>query len=80
MTRKVPPHPWFECRPALLLLDGSPPEAGALGMTAMQQVWARMSDDKRQWFHRFICENNQSDQALLVIQEMREALQREGLE
>lgn len=73
-------HLWFECRPALLLTAESPPEASALGQTAVQKVWAAMPDDHRHRFHRFTCEGDRSERTIDVIYEMRAALNREGLE
>lgn len=76
----VVPHPWFECRPALLLAAGTPPEAGALGMSAVDTVWRAMSDADRHRFHRFTCEGDRSKRTIDVIYEMRAALGREGVE
>lgn len=79
----VTPHSWFECRPALLLLDSgdnSAPEQGALGMTAVDKVWAQMSDADRHRFHRFTCEGDRTERTIEVIYQMRAALNREGVE
>jgi hypothetical protein len=77
----VIPHPWFECRPALLVTgDAPPPETDALGLTAVDKVWASMSDADRHRFHRFTCEGDRSERTIDVIYEMRAAINREGLE
>lgn len=72
-------HPWFECRPALLLLNAIP-EAEVLGTAAVDKVWAAMNDADRHRFHQFTCQQDRSQRTLDVIYEMRAALNREGVE
>jgi hypothetical protein len=81
MAWLMTPHPWFECRPALLLLPGAEPEPdGAFGLTKVEKVWAGMNDADRHRFHKFTCENDRSERTIDVIYQMRAALNREGVE
>jgi hypothetical protein len=70
----VTPHPWQECRPALLALDGHDPNRTAVANRAMIQVWRRTTPEQRQQFHRLTCLNDIGAESQALMKWFREQM------
>lgn len=74
------PHPWFECKPILLLGEDIPDEPDPTRRSAVDQVWRLMDDGRRHRFHKFTCEGDREPRTLVVIYEFRLQLAKRGIE
>jgi hypothetical protein len=77
----VAEHLWWQCRPAVLLMEGViPPAPDENNLSVIEKVWAGMNDGQRHRFHKFTCEDDRDPRTVEVIYQMRAALHREGME
>jgi hypothetical protein len=71
-------HPWFECEPCLVVVDGSDAEMGAPMAIALSVVWSAMDDLQRHRFHKFTCENNRTAPVVMTMLWMNTMLAEEA--
>lgn len=66
-------HPWQECRPAVLSLDG---QESSDATVAVEMVWATLPDSDRRAFHRSCCYDSQASGDLAAMARIISAIKR----